>query len=269
MNWKNLINKKNIILIVCVIVFFISGGVLLHKYITEKNAQDKFESLSNKNTEIEEVTDTEEVEETIFTRFGIEDPEKNLDWEYLWGENKDIYAWLYVPGTVIDYPVLQHETDDTYYLLHNLDGSKGRPGCIYSEKLNKKDFTDYNTLLYGHNMRVGTMFADLHKFEEKSFFEEQRYFFIYTPDGIYVYEIFAAYKFNNSHILYNYDCFSEEGFSSYLNMVFEDYKEEGHFREGVEVTGSDKIITLSTCVRGNDNLRYLVQGVLIEYEAEE
>lgn len=271
MNWKNLINKKNIILILCTIVFCISAGVLLHKYISEKKAQDKFESLSNTGKEETEATESSEteIEENVFTYLGIEDPAKNLDWEYLWEQNPDIYAWIYIPNTKIDYPVLQHETDDTYYLLHNLDGSQGRPGCIYTERLNQKDFSDYNTVLYGHNMRVGTMFADLHKFEEQSFFEEEKYFFIYTPDGVNVYEIFAAYEFSNLHILYNFDCTTSTGFESYMNMVFENYTDAGYFREGIEITAEDKIVTLSTCVRGNDNLRYLVQGVLVEYETEE
>ena len=58
-----------------------------------------------------------------------------------------MYAWIYVPGTNVDYPVLQHPTDDAYYLEHNMDGSKGLPGCIYTESVNTKDFTD-RTLFY-------------------------------------------------------------------------------------------------------------------------
>lgn len=98
-----------------------------------------------------------ETEETpdILKSLGIEIPEKDIDFAALKEENSDVYAWIYVPGTNVDYPVLQHPTDDAYYLEHNMDGSKGLPGCIYSESVNTKDFTDPNTVLYGHNMKNG------------------------------------------------------------------------------------------------------------------
>lgn len=259
MNWKNFVNKKSIILIVCVVIFCISGGVLLHKYIAEKNAQDKFESLTDISTEMKE-----ESNEDIFTYLGIENPNKVIDWEALWEENEDIYAWIYIPNTNIDYPILQHPTDDAYYLEHNLDGSSGLPGCIYTEKISAKNFTDHNTLIYGHNMKNGTMFKDVHKFSEKEFFDENRYIFIYTPEELLIYDIYAAYRFTDAHILYSFDCVTESGFSSYLEMVQKDYGKSGNFRE-VEVTGEDHIITLSTCVGGQSDKRQLLQAVLVEY----
>lgn len=266
-NLKKYLTKRNIVLAICVIIFCISAGVLLHKYISEKNAQEKFESLSGVNTENTEVTEMEE--ENIFTYLGIEDPGKVLDWEALWEQNEDIYAWIYIPGTNVDYPILQHETDDSYYLEYNLDGTKGYPGCIYTERINAKDFTDHNTLIYGHNMKNGTMFHDLHQFADETFFEENRYIFIYTPEELLIYDVFAAYKYTDAHILYFYDCKTESGFASYLQMVWDDYGNRGNFREGVEVTGEDHIITLSTCVGGESDRRYLVQGVLVEYEGPE
>lgn len=262
---KDLCSIRNIIIFICVIVFFISAGILLNKYITEQKAQNKFDSLSNANTESTQVVETE-TELDIFAYLGIENPGKVLDWEYLWEQNEDIYAWIYIPGTRVDYPILQHETDNSYYLDYNLDGTKGYPGCIYTENINAKDFSDHNTLIYGHNMKNGTMFHDLHEFEDETFFNEHRYMFIYTPEEVLVYDIFASYKFTNAHILYSYDCYTEQGFQSYLDMIFENYGNNGNFREGVEITGEDHIITLSTCVGGEDDKRYLVQGVLVEFD---
>lgn len=269
---KKYITARNIILVICILVFCISGGILLHKYVSELSAQKKFESLSETvekeqdTQQSENGTEIETEEDTIFTYLGIEDPGKILDWEYLKEENEDIYAWIYIPGTKVDYPILQHETDNNYYLDHNLDGRKGYPGCIYTENYNTKDFSDHNTLIYGHNMKNGTMFHDLHSFREDEFFEENRYLFIYTPDELLVYDIFAAYAFTDAHILYNYDCFTENGFSDYLEMVFRDYGRSGNFREGVEVTGEDHIVTLSTCIGNQPDKRYLLQAVLVEYE---
>ena len=105
----------------------------------------------------------------------------------------DIYAWISIPDTRIDYPVLQHPSDDTYYLNYNLDGSKGYPGCIYTERENSRDFSDFNTVIYGHNMKNGSMFHDLHSYEDESFLPDHPYVYIYTPDRVMRYRIFAAY----------------------------------------------------------------------------
>ncbi len=257
---KEFFSKRNIILIICVVVFCVSAGCLIYKYVSEKNAQNTFESFTGVNTETTET----EVEQNIFTYLGIEDPGKVIDWEALWEENEDIYAWIYIPNTNIDYPILQHPSNDTYYLEYNLDGSKGLPGCIYTEKINAKDFTDHNTLIYGHNMRNGTMFKDVHKFAEEEFFNENRFIFIYTPDELLIYDIYAAYRFTDAHILLSYDCETEAGFGMYLQMIQNSYGTTGNFRE-VEVDQTDRIITLSTCVGGQDDKRQLLQAVLVEY----
>ena len=73
------------------------------------------------------------------------------------GRNPDVYAWITVPGTEIEYPILQHPSDNSYYFMHNIDGSYGYPGCIYTENLNSKDITDNNTVIYGHNVKNDSM----------------------------------------------------------------------------------------------------------------
>ncbi|MGN0402823.1 MAG: class B sortase [Acetatifactor sp.] len=178
--------------------------------------------------------------------------------------NRDIYAWITVPGTVIDYPVLQHPEEMDYYLDYNLDGTKGYPGCIYTQRMNSKDWTDPNTVLYGHNMRDGTMFADLHKFEDRGFFDENRYIHIYTEDDrVLVYEIFAAYAGGNEHQLLMYPIYTEDGFQSYLDGIFEHTGWGCNFLEDRELNAEDRIITLSTCINGQADRRYLIQGVLV------
>ena len=104
-----------------------------------------------------------------------------IDFDALWETNKDVYAWITIPGTVIDYPILQHETDDSYYLNYTIDGVEGYPGCIYTERVNSKEFTDNNTVIYGHNMRNGTMFTDLHKFRDADFFPKMILFTYILP----------------------------------------------------------------------------------------
>lgn len=252
--------------VICAIGFLIIAGVSIKNHMQEKKAQEEFEHLSSQSTQKEpEIEETQEEETVdILAELGIIVPEKNLNWEELAETNKDIYAWIYIPNTSVDYPILQHETEDNYYLNHNLDYSEGRPGCIYTQvSHNSKDFTDFNTIMYGHNMRAGTMFATLHNFEDETFFNENKYFYIYTPEHTYVYEIFGAYAFDDRHILANFDNDSESDRTTYLEEVFSIRDMSAHFREDVEVTTEDSIVTLSTCISGRPNNRYLVQGVLI------
>ncbi|MGX8833246.1 class B sortase [Amedibacillus sp. YH-ame6] len=187
-----------------------------------------------------------------------------IDFDSYWDINKDVYAYLYIDDTKVDYPVLQHESDNSHYLNYTIDGKHGYPGSIYSEKETSKKFDDPNTIIYGHNMSAayGTMFYDLMKYEEEAFFDAHRYIYMYTPDAIYQYEVFAAYTFDNRHLLYSYDFKDKEVFKSYLDEVF--HMGNGIIDQDMKVTNEDKILTLSTCTNVRDEERFLVQAVLKE-----
>ncbi len=106
--------------------------------------------------------------------------ENTIDFSALQEKNADIYAWIQIPGTLVDYPVLQHSTDRLYYLNHTIDGTAGLPGSIYSEAIHPKDFSAPMTVLYGHNMRNDTMFGSLHDYEDPDKLQMLRmYIFIY------------------------------------------------------------------------------------------
>lgn len=244
-------------------------GYVLEQGMTRVGMGVKQRNVGEDRAEAEE-RDTGEAEKgepeaapIDLSAYGIMD--RSIDWQALQeAENKDIYAWIVVPGTVIDYPVVQHPQELNYYLNHNLDGSTGYPGCIYTQYLNSRDWSDRNTVLYGHNMRIGTMFAGLHDFMNADFFDENRYIHIYAEDGrILVYEIFAAYEFSDAHLLTTFDFSTDTGYGKYLDSIRESADSGGHFREEVEAGTDDKIITLSTCISHRSSKRYLVQGVLI------
>lgn len=201
-------------------------------------------------------TATEEQSEVIPVKF-----------EELQAVNPDIYAWITVPGTVIDYPILQHASDNTYYLMHNIDGSYGYPGCIYTENLNSKDFTDNNTVIYGHNMKNGSMFAQLHKFEDPDFFNENREVLIYLPDEVLHYTIFAAHIYDDRHLLYSFDFTDPEVYQKYLDSIFSTRDMSANIDKDITVTTDDQIITLVTCIGSQPNNRLLVQAVLTDREA--
>ena len=254
------------------VAFVLCVCVSAGKSIREKRAQEKLEELAAESvlpeeSMLPEATEKRETEaretEDPLEEFGIEVPEKQLDWELLKEENKDIYAWIYIPGTQVNYPVLQHETEDDYYLNRNLDGSSGYPGCIYTQLLNSKDFTDRNTILYGHNMKNGTMFGSLHEYEDNTFFEEHPYVYIYTPDETLVYEIFAATTFSNAHLLYEYDFTDKNDLKRYLEDIADVRDMNSHVREDVSVDDEAYLLTLSTCIKNHPGNRWIISAILL------
>lgn len=193
-----------------------------------------------------------------------------INFEELTEMNPDLYAWIRIPGTVIDYPVAQSLSgDDNYYLHHNYLGNYEFAGTIYSQRHNTRYFIDRVTVLYGHNMLNGTMFADLHDFSDKDFFDKNEYMYIYIDKHILTYRIFAAYEYDDRHILNSFEFHDDEVYSQYLNACLNPHSSNAVVREGVELTTDDKIITLSTCTNYNSSMRYLVQGVLIKDELTE
>ncbi|MCR5753527.1 MAG: class B sortase [Acetatifactor sp.] len=208
--------------------------------------------------------DEEPTEEEKLLAYGVTIPDKEVDFDNLQETvNKDIYAWIYIPDSAIDYPVLQHATDTAYYLNYNLDGSKGYPGCIYTEYYNSKDFTDPLTVVYGHNMKNDTMFAGLHKFEDEEYFNNHPFIYMYTPEKLLVYEIFAACRHSNEHLLFGHDFSNASSMKLYIDDIMKTEGKTSHFRKDLEVTSDSHILTLSTCVPNQADYRYLVQGVLI------
>jgi len=286
---KNIGRKVLVYAISILLVIGIVGAVFALKNAKEKAAEEasyepvkavmtqeemealyeehKSDSVGESNSEVvtqEEMTEVQNVEESVEN--SVYPYDCPVDFEGLWETNRDVYAWITIPGTEIDYPILQHETDNTYYLNYNIDGSYGYPGCIYTENMNSKDFTDNNTVIYGHNMKNGTMFAALHKFEDASFFEEHQKVYIYTPEEELNYTIFAAYIYDDRHLLYSFDFSNKEVYASYLEEIQNMRSMNALIREEVEVTKEDKIITLVTCIGNQPEKRLLVQAVLEKEE---
>lgn len=189
----------------------------------------------------------------------LDQSHKYIDWDKLKEFNPDIYAWIYIPNTRVDYPVLQSETDNSYYLKHNIDGSKGYPGCIYTENYNSKDFNDPCTVIYGHNMSTtGTMFRSTHFFEDLSFFENNRYLYIYTPDEVITYEVYACVVRDNAHILKKYDFSKMTGIYKFIKEVDSCRGMTDHIRGDMAISYEDKLLVLSTCIDTDDNKRFNV-----------
>ncbi len=180
--------------------------------------------------------------------------------------NQDIYAWIEVPDTWLSYPVLQHPTEDTFYLNRTVDGHDGYPGSIFTFPLEGKRFDQFNTVIYGHNMMDGSMFGNLKNYRSEAYMREHRTLIIYTPESTLQYTIFAAVTYDDRLITMVYDDMDQGSREAFLQSIF---SSEGLFlTDDLRIDTDSHLVTLSTCIGGMPNNRLLVLGVLSEWEPE-
>lgn len=255
--------KKKVLIAVSIVIgaaAVICAVIGIREYLLQKNAGNEYE-------EIREEVGTGQPEPEPEPEPEAPAVEIPIDFASLQARNPDVYAWITVPGTQVDYPILQSASDNGYYLDHTIDGEEKPEGSIFTENYNSKDFEDPNTVIYGHNMKNGSMFRTLHDYMDRAFFDNNKDVIIYTPDAIRHYRIFAAYLYDNRHILESYDYFQDPAvFQGYLNEVLTQRDMNAFIDTQTAVGADDKIITLSTCYGTQHNVRYLVQAVLVSIE---
>lgn len=245
-------NKKRvfyrIMFCISLVVFIICAIYLIKIFTSGSSDRDDFSNTTHETSVAEETTVL---------------PDNPINFKKLQNENKDIYAWIEIPDTKINYAILQSSSkkDDLFYLDHNMYGEYEFSGSIFSQKQNSKDFSDPVTVLYGHNMINGSMFNNLHKFKDADFFKKHKTMYVYTPGHILEYEIVSAYIFDDRHILNTYNFSDKKELKSYIETITDPRSLVKNVRKDLKITTKDKILTLSTCT-SSDSQRYLVQGVL-------
>ncbi|MBE6719321.1 MAG: sortase [Ruminococcaceae bacterium] len=195
--------------------------------------------------------------------------ENPIDFKSLKHRNNDIYAWLKVPGTKVDYAVAQHSEDDYFYLKHDVYSKQwSSSGAVYAEMGNTNTFEDRVTVLYGHNGYGDSMFTTLHYFEDSDFFKKHGKFYIYMPNRKLTYRIVSAFKFDDRHILNCFDFNNTKVFEDFLKMIQSPDTNNKNVSTALtrELNKDDKIVVLSTCFTNQKSNRYLVCGVLIKDE---
>lgn len=187
-----------------------------------------------------------------------------VDFSSLNSINSDIYAWIDIPGTDISYPVLQSESDDSFYLDHDSDKNYNTNGAVFSEyKYNTKSFDDPVTVLYGHDMRSGDMFGQLQScYSDSDFLKNNDEILIYTPDKELRYKIFAATPYYNMHLLYYYPFEKSYVFNQFFDELYNYRTLSSTYLMDEKPIYGDKVLVLSTCMNNGDNKRFLVMGVL-------
>ena len=188
-----------------------------------------------------------------------------FDWEGLMAENKDVIGWIrFKEPSRIDYPIV-HRDSNQFYLKHNWKGQYQSAGAIFLHKRNSVNFTDPNSVIYGHRMISGSMFGSLKRYASQAYLDENKYFYIYTPDGKKrTYEIFAYSSVTDNSIAYETTFETKEERRAY----YENIQKKAVTKRKIDIDEFDTTVTLSTCAsRGYFN-RIVVVGKLVEIEGE-
>jgi len=225
------------------LIIFIGSGLLLfqnvedeHQYHhMEEQIEEEKQILVEEDFEFEELVENNEI-------------------------NKDTIGWITIAGTSIDYPIVQ-ASDNCYYLTHDCNGDESKYGSIFMDCHNAEDFSDKHTILYGHNMKNGSMFHDLNEYDSHVYLDEHSYIKVHSQGVYRKWAIFSTYSTEPEFNYLKTEFDSLEDYSSFLNSLlshseFSDLK--------VQVTTEDKILTLSTCSDDLENGRRVVHAKLVE-----
>jgi sortase B len=238
-------NLRIVILIVALIVFCVSAYQLGWHYYQEFTANRALDNIRQEAV-IELPPPPDEIEPDVFSTISI-------DFDALFAINEDIFAWLYIPGTPVSYPLL-FGTDNQYYLDRTFDRKVNVLGSIFLDYRNSTDFDDLNSIIYGHNTRNDSMFGSLKNFKEQAYADENKYVHIVRPGEALVYEIFSVYETIATSNTYTIKFASEESFAEYVRTII----------SAASTPDMENTITLSTCTPDNRNMRLVIQAKLVE-----
>ena len=182
---------------------------------------------------------------------------ETLDLETLREVNPEVIGWIRIPDTKIDYPILQGEDND-YYLNHTWEGKTNSVGSIFMEYRNSADFTDYNTIVYGHNMNDGSMFANLKRYNTNWYWERHPYVYILNDDGVFRYEVFSGYETSTEGTAYGLSFNQAQTRATFSETALK--KSTAYFE--IRPAMTDRILTLSTCSGAGYSNRWVVHARL-------
>ena len=238
----------NLLLIISIITFCFSAYELFKIYNEYHTGKELYESLE-KNIEIKKEENNEKNDNN--------DIILNIDFHNLKSINSDCIGWIYIPNTNINYPIIQSK-NNSYCLSHNFDGNENFNGCIFVSEVNN-GFEDKNTIIYGHNMQNGTMFADIKNFKSQDYLNTHPYIYIAKENGsTEKYKIFAAYTTEDCSDAYN-TIFSNEDFINEINKMIQNSEVK---IDKFSISDNDKIITLSTCTSRTRTERFVIHAII-------
>jgi len=186
-----------------------------------------------------------------------------VDFKSLKAQNKDTIGWLYCEDTPVNYAVVWREGDNDYYLDHLFSGEKNEKGTIFADKRNKSPFEEWNTVLYGHNMKDDSMFGIMDEYGKQEFYDEHPVMYLLTPEKDYKVEICCAFLTGLESTTFEFP--RTEGNPA---KTIDDIEKYSYIETGIVPTLEDKLVSFSTCYEELDH-RYVVIGVLRELDRSE
>ena len=181
-----------------------------------------------------------------------------VDFDALATINPEVVGWIYIPGTNINYPVVQGQDND-YYLNHLFDGTINAAGCIFLDAANASDLTDPHTIIYGHHMKDNTMFADLVRYKQASYYKDHPTATLVTREGIYTVNLFSGYVCDDWADAWKLD-FGEGEFDSWLTQIVD----RSYFHAEATPSPADQILTLSTCTYEFEDAKFVLHGYIVK-----
>ena len=242
---KKRINLRSLLMLVFIVVLIFSGMKIV-KWIFGNKQNDEVQRSLEQYVEIKE----DKNDET---------DDYKIDFKALKEKNSDTIGWLKVNGTNIEYVVVKG-TDNSYYLNHNFEKQSNNAGWIFADYRNKLDYTDYNTVIYGHNMKNDSMFGTLENTLKEEWYsnEENRHIVLVTEKGTFTYEVFSVYEEKASDYPIQTGFSNDNEYLNFLNTI----KDKSIKDFNVELSAKKGILTLSTC--GNDNKNRVILHAIKE-----
>lgn len=248
---------RQALIAVLALVLLVSGGYLIYKMIDYQKGASDYESAV-RVVEFPKLPESPPPAE--------EDPEEadpyaealaDMDLAALGALNDEVVGWIMIPGTGISYPLLSAE-DNSYYLTHTWTGDRSSVGSIFLDAQSAADMSGFNTIIYGHRMRNGSMFGELKYYNTNSYWEEHPVVYIVNDSGVSRYRIFAAFEPSVRSIVYHLDLSETEDREEFIRFALE----RSVISTGVTPEAEDQFITLSTCTGRGYTTRWVVQAVL-------
>ena len=254
MKKKRKLKKKKLLLFIIMLVFFfmfLLSIIKIISYLKDNSDNRKIQETIIKDS----ITIIEPIEEKQEVKY-------NIDFKTLRETNNDTVAYIKVNNTNIDYVVVKGN-DNSYYLKHNFEKKWNVSGWIFADYHNKFDESDKNIIIFGHNTRDGSMFGTLKNTLNENWYknEENQKIVLVTENGTYYYQVFSTYSIKPEDYYINTEFKNNAEFDNFIKKL----KSRSVYDYGIEVSGEDKILTLSSCI-GDGTKRVVLHAKLIEME---
>ena len=249
---------KGLLVILCGVflgVFIFAGDQLYNTFYGYHAAEKEYDDLNQQFVSAQvtpEPTPTPTEEQPEPTPPVVDGP-ISVDFNSLLAQNSQVVGWIYSPNTVISYPVLKGG-DNEYYLHHTLTGAENASGSIFMDAVCEADLSGDNTILYGHHMNNGSMFASIANYKMEGYLEEHPVLYYYTPNQNYMLQVFAMFVTGGDSDVYAFNFATRDQFQAFIDRM----RSRSNFDTDVQVGSYDHIMTLSTCSYEYDDARYVV-----------